>query len=277
MTRVAVHGVHLNIEIQGTGPALLLLHGFTGSSATWTPHLTTWKGWTTIAVDLLGHGHSDCPADANRYRMEYCVDDLIALQEHLGIRQAAVLGYSMGGRVAMHLALHAPERLWGLILESASPGILDEAERAARVQSDTMLAASIERNGLEAFVDHWQSLPLFATQSRLPETVRAALRHQRLTNNPQGLANSLRGMGTGMQKPVLQQLGELHIPVLLLVGALDTKYCMLARQMADVLPCHQLQIVPQAGHTVHLEQPGAFAHTVQEFLTACLQKSSTNG
>ena len=269
MTRIAVNGVQLNVEQRGDGPALLLLHGFTGSGATWTPHLEAWRGFTTVAVDLLGHGESDRPRDPARYRMERCVDDLTALLDQLGIRRAAVLGYSMGGRVALRLALHAPERLWALVLESASPGIEDAAEREDRVRSDAAQADEIERDGVAAFIDRWQALPLFASQARAPASARQELRRQRLSNDPTGLSNSLRGMGAGAQQPVFDRLGELRTPALLLAGALDEKYCAFARRAAAALPCARLRIVPDAGHTVHLEQPQAFAVAVREFLESC--------
>lgn len=269
MTRVVVNDVHYNVEVQRAGPAVLLLHGFTGNSLTWAPHLEAWREFTTVAVDLLGHGRSDCPADPDRYQMEHEVEDLLALLDHLGLQQVAVVGYSMGGRVALHMALRAPERLWALILESASPGIEDTTERETRRKNDTALAAVIEQDGLSAFVDHWQALPLFATQAQLPFVVREELRRQRLNNTPQGLANSLRGLGAGMQEPVLQQLKNMQMPVLLLSGALDSKYCKLARQMATLLPHHQLVTVPQSGHAIHLEQPAVFANTVALFLRQC--------
>lgn len=273
MTRIAVNGAHLNVDVRGEGPALLLLHGFTGSGATWTPHLSAsggWRGFTTIAVDLLGHGESDCPPDPARYRMERCVEDLTGLLDELSIRQAAVLGYSMGGRVALRLALHAPERLWALVLESASPGIEDASEREERARSDAALAEAIEREGVEAFVDRWQDQPLFASQARLPATVREEVRRQRLRNDSRGLANSLRGTGAGVQEPLLNRLGELRMPVLLLAGALDERYCALARRMAAALPCARLEVVPEAGHAMHLERPEAFAGAVREFLEGCL-------
>ncbi|OGO50508.1 MAG: 2-succinyl-6-hydroxy-2,4-cyclohexadiene-1-carboxylate synthase [Chloroflexi bacterium RBG_16_68_14] len=270
MTRVAVNGMHLNVEVRGEGPALLLLHGFTGSGATWTPHLEAWEGFTTVAVDLLGHGQSDCPPDPARYRMERCVEDLTVLLDELGIRRAVVLGYSMGGRVALHLALHAPERLWALVLESASAGIEDAAEREERARSDAALAEAIERDGVAAFVDRWQDQPLFASQARLPAAIREEVRRQRLRNDPRGLANSLRGMGAGVQEPLLNRLGELRVPVLLLAGALDEKYCALARLMAAALPCARLEVVPEAGHAVHLERPETFVGAVREFLVGCL-------
>ena len=274
MTWFAVNDVHFNVEVQRAGPAVLLLHGFTGSSFTWTLHSRAWRDFTTIAVDLLGHSRSDCPADPDRYRMEQCVVDLLALLDQLGVQQTAVLGYSMGGRVALHLALHAPERLWALVLESASPGIADTFEREARCKSDAALAESIERDGIAAFVDRWQALPLFATQAQLPVTVRETLRRQRLENNPQGLANSLRGLGTGMQESVLQRLGQVQVPALLLAGALDDKYCESARRMATVLQHSQLEIIPESGHAIHLEQPTTFAATVQQFLDRCWQNYS---
>jgi 2-succinyl-6-hydroxy-2,4-cyclohexadiene-1-carboxylate synthase len=273
VTRIAVNGVHLNVEVSGEGPPLLLLHGFSGSAATWTPHLEAWPGFTAIAVELLGHGASDCPADRRRYRMERCLDDLVALLDRLPIsggRRLAVLGYSMGGRVALRLALRAPERLWALVLESASPGIEDASERAARVRSDADLADDIERDGLEAFVERWQALPLFASQARLPVAVRDELRRQRLQNDPRGLAGSLRGLGAGQQEPVLARMDEIRIPVLLLTGALDDKYCALARRMAAALPCARAEVVPDAGHAVHLERPQAFAGAIRGFLEECL-------
>ena len=275
MTRIAVNGVNLNVDVRGRGPALLLLHGFTGSADTWTPHLSAsggWRGFTTVAVDLLGHGASDCPADPRRYRMERCLEDLVALLDRLDVQRTAVLGYSMGGRVALHLALQAPERLWALILESASPGIEDACEREARARSDADLAEVIERDGVEAFVERWQALPLFASQARLPASVREELRRQRLGNDRRGLANSLRGLGAGQQEPVLASMGGIGIPALLIAGALDDKYCDLARRMAAVLPCARTEIVPDAGHAVHLERPEAFAGAVRGFLKECLPR-----
>lgn len=272
MTRIAVNGVRLNVEVAGAGPALLLLHGFTGSGATWIPHLDAWRGFTTLAVDLLGHGASDSPPDPERYRLERCVDDLLALMDRLGVRRAALLGYSMGGRVALRLALRAPERLWALVLESTSPGIEDAEERRARRKSDALLTELIEREGVEAFVDRWEALPLFATQARLPASIRQGLRRQRLANSPQGLANSLRGMGAGAEEPVLDRLGEVHVPTLLIAGALDEKYSRLARRMSRAIPRARLEIVSEAGHAVHLEQPDVFAGIVKRFLEGCLRR-----
>ncbi len=270
MTRIPVNGIELNVRSRGSGPALLLLHGFTGSGATWQPF--DWPEYETVAVDLPGHGDSDKPASVERYRMERCVEDLVALLDELGIERAAVLGYSMGGRVALHLALRAPERLWALVIESASPGIENEAERTDRRRSDGELAESILRDGVARFVDRWQAIPLFASQSRLPADAQERLRQQRLRNEPLGLANSLRGLGAGEQQPVYTRLHEIATPALVLAGADDAKYRAIAERTAGALPNARLQIVPEAGHAIHLEQPQAFSVAVHEFLSACLQE-----
>ncbi len=274
MSRLTVNAIQLNVEVNGQGPCLLLLHGFTGSAATWTPFADACPGFTTVAVDLPGHGASYSPDQPDRYRMEHCLEDLIALLDRLGIGQAAVLGYSMGGRVALRLALNAPDRLWALVLESSSPGIPDAAERSDRVNSDAALAEAIERDGIEAFVDRWQALPLFASQARLSTPLREELRRQRLTNSPQGLANSLRGLGTGRQESVLNQLDRLRMPTLLLAGALDERYCTLARDMTAALPHARLEIVAQAGHAIHLEQRQRFSELVKQFLDEHRQQSA---
>ncbi len=268
MSRVEVNGLALNVEQWGEGRPLLCLHGFTGSAATWAPFAGRWAGWRIVAPDLIGHGASDAPADPARYRMERAVADLTALLDALAVARAAVLGYSLGGRVALHLALLAPERVEALILESVSPGIDDPEERAARVQSDEALAASIERDGVEAFVEYWESIPLFATQRRLPPDVFARQRAQRLANRPHGLANSLRGMGAGAQSPLRSRLGEIRAPTLLIAGELDEKYRSLAMEMARLIPRARTAIIPGAGHATHLERPDDFARAVGDALEA---------
>ncbi len=255
-----------NVEVRGSGPALLLLHGFTGSARTWDGFAAAWPGHTTIAVDLLGHGRSQSPADPERYTMSRSVEDMVALLDRLRIDEAAVLGYSMGGRIALRLALAAPGRVSALVLESASPGIDDPNEREARLGSDEALADAIDRDGIEAFVDRWQALPLFASQAALPAADRERLRSQRLRNDPAGLANSLRGVGAGRDEPALDRMAELQIPVHLIVGALDERYCAMARRMVTELARGTLEVAPNAGHAVHLERPVAFAEAVGRFL-----------
>ncbi len=264
---IRINDITLNVAQSGTGRPLLLLHGFTGSAATWTPLIDALPPhFRAIAPDLIGHSLSDSPPDAERYRMERCVADLLALLDTLEVERADLLGYSMGGRVALHLASAAPERVGMLMLESSSPGIADAAERHARIAADEALADLIAREGLAAFVERWERLPLFASQAALPEATRARSHAQRLRNDPLGLANSLRGMGTGQQESLWDRLAGLDVPTLLIVGELDTKYRALAAEMRALLPNARAMIVPDVGHAVHLEQPQVFAKNVLEFL-----------
>jgi len=259
--------LELNAELWGDGAPLLLLHGFTGSAATWAPfRARLGAARRLIAVDLLGHGASPSPADPAAYALEREVERLVGRLDRLGIGRADVLGYSMGGRVALLLALAHPERVGRLVLESASPGLGDPLERAARVRSDAVLADLLEREGIAPFVDRWERAPLFASQARLPAERRAALRSDRLRRDPLGLANSLRGAGQGTAPPVLDRLGEVSAPTLLIVGALDERYVAFGRLMAERIPDAGLVVVPEAGHAVHLERPAAFERAVADFL-----------
>jgi 2-succinyl-6-hydroxy-2,4-cyclohexadiene-1-carboxylate synthase len=265
--QMQVNDITLNVEQTGAGRPLLLLHGFTGSAPTWTPLIAALPPhFRTIAPDLIGHGRSDSPPDAERYRMERCVADLLAILDALEVERADVLGYSMGGRVALHLAAAAPDRVGALVLESSSPGIADATERQARIAADQALADSIDHAGLAAFVERWERLPLFASQAALPEDTRARLHTQRLRNDQLGLANSLRGMGAGRQESLWDRLASLDVRTLLIAGELDVKYRALAGEMRALLPDARAVIVPGAGHAVHLEQPQAFAKNVLEFL-----------
>jgi 2-succinyl-6-hydroxy-2,4-cyclohexadiene-1-carboxylate synthase len=251
----------------GVGSPLLLLHGFTGSGAEWAgllPRLVERRN--VVAPDLIGHGRSFAPADPARYTMERCVADLLGLLDELELVRVDLLGYSMGGRVALQLAAAAPERVGCLILESAAPGLAEPAERATRIASDEALAARIEQEGLEWFVDHWAAMPLFASQAGLPAAVRAELRARRLRGSTIGYANSLRGMGAGRQTSLWALLPQLAMPCLLISGELDIKYVALGAQMVALLPNARHIVVPDAGHTVHLEQPERFAELVLSFL-----------
>lgn len=254
--------VGLRVVESGSGEALVLLHGFTGSAETWRPFEDAWPGRRLLAFDLPGHGRP-LGRDAS---IPATIDALLASMDAQGIGRFSLLGYSMGGRIALRLALRAPERVEALILESASPGIADAAARAGRVGADRDLADRIERDGVSAFVDDWERLPLWASQAALPEVVRAALREQRLRNDAAGLATSLREAGAGVVRPVLEELGGFAAPTLLIAGALDRTYCDHAGAMAARLPSARSVVIPDAGHAVHLERPEAFGETVGEFL-----------
>jgi 2-succinyl-6-hydroxy-2,4-cyclohexadiene-1-carboxylate synthase len=251
---------HLNYHIETAGvpssPSIMLLHGFTGAASNWRHVMAALaSSHYVIAPDLLGHGSTDAPEDSERYAMPAAAADLFALWQQLGLQPLHLVGYSMGGRLALYLALAYPQMVAWLTLESASPGLDTESERAARRASDEALASRIERDGIPSFVNAWENLPLFATQT--PEA-KATLRAVRLAQRPHGLANSLRGMGTGAQPSLWSRLSELSMPVHLIVGALDSKFVAINQQMQAQLPDARLTLIADAGHTVHLEQPDAY-------------------
>lgn len=251
-------------------PVILLLHGFTGSSQNWQPLLPSLTPhFQIIAPDILGHGRSASPSDPTRYHIAQVAADIVALLDLLDQHTsdpAHLLGYSMGGRLALYLAVHYPERFASLILESASPGLKTAAAREERRQKDNALADRIEQDGIEAFVGFWESLSLWDSQKQLPAEIRAQLRQQRLQNNPIGLANSLRGMGTGVQPSLWHKLPEITMPVLLLTGELDHKFCTIGEEMTPLLPQAKHVTLAGAGHTIHLEQPTQYSQTVVSFL-----------
>ncbi len=241
---------------------LLLLHGFTGSRQNWKPHLPAFEAYfEVITTDILGHGRSPSPSNPTEYKMER-----VAAQIMASITQPInLLGYSMGGRLALYIAVHYPQLVKRLILESSSPGLATEAEQQARQQLDNELADWIEANGIEPFVNRWQKLSLWDSQQQLKPEIRHALRQQRLQNNPIGLANSLRGMGSGAQPSLWHKLSNLTMPVLLIVGELDTKFVKIGQEMAALMPNVQLEVMTGAGHMVHLERPLHFQQLVCTF------------
>ncbi|HRC63310.1 MAG TPA: 2-succinyl-6-hydroxy-2,4-cyclohexadiene-1-carboxylate synthase [Dehalococcoidia bacterium] len=264
MTRVDVGGVFLNLEVAGSGPPVVLLHGFTGSAAGWRETVEALgTAYTTVAIDIIGHGKSDAPTALDHYRMEQCVDDLVRAVRLAGYERATWFGYSMGARTALQVAARRPEAVGALILESGSPGLATAEEREARVRSDEALAERIERDGVEAFVAYWEAIPLFSTQS---VELRDRLRPGRVASTVTGLAHSLRGMGTGAQRALHEELGRVHVPVLIVTGELDTKFVEIGREMARVLPDATMQVVEGAGHAAHLERPQAVHSVVLDFL-----------
>ncbi len=259
-----INGVNYHVETHGIGEPLVLLHGFTGSGASWAAQAAAFvSDFRVVTIDLLGHGHTTSPSDSTRYAIDSASRDLIAIGDSLDLDRFNLLGYSMGGRLALFTALTYPDRINRLILESASPGLRTAAERGARIASDNALADRIERDGIAAFADYWSNLTLFASQA---SGVRQRLHDQRLHNNPTGLANSLRGMGTGVQPPLWDRLGELTMPTLLIAGEQDAKFCAINREMQQIIPQAKLEIVVGAGHTVHAEQPERHYEIVRSFL-----------
>jgi 2-succinyl-6-hydroxy-2,4-cyclohexadiene-1-carboxylate synthase len=267
---VRANGIDFHVEDQGDGAPLVLLHGFTGSAASWSSlSQELARHHRVIAIDIIGHGASSAPVEPSRYAFEQALRDLAAVTAQLGIERAAWLGYSMGGRLALGMGVSHPDRVSVLILESATAGIQDAPERQQRAEADLALARRIEDIGVETFVDEWERLPIWESQRTLPQEVLHAQRDIRLGNRAIGLANSLRGMGQGAQPSYWDRLSEIEAPVLLIAGALDRKFVGTAGQMGVRIADATFSVVPEAGHAVHLERPDEFLSDVREFLARC--------
>lgn len=248
-------------------PGLLLLHGFTGCIALWDDVVDLLKtDFRCIRIDLPGHGKTETSANEASFHMEPVARALTELLDRLKIDRIHVWGYSMGGRLALHLALMFPARVQCLILESASPGLADATERRQRKDADDRLANQIKQNGVAAFVDEWMSRPLFAAQRTLPAKRQQRARELRLQQTAAGLALSLHGMGVGVQQPLHDQLGELQSPTLVMAGELDDKFRAIGMSMADAIPRAVYCLMPQAGHAPYWEQPEACVNMVRPFL-----------
>lgn len=245
---------------RATSP-VLALHGFSGCGADWDD-LARRLGRPVVAPDLLGHGRSVGPTRDAPYALAPTLGRLVALLDRLRLQRVLVLGYSLGGRLALHLALDHPERVSGLILIGATPGLADPAERARRRAEDARLADEVERDGAAAFLARWQQRPLIATQSRAPEDARRGLARWRARAHAPGLAATLRALSPGVLPSRWDDLGRLP-PTLLVTGAEDVKFTATAREVVARAPAARHAIVPQAGHAPHLERPGATADAMR--------------
>jgi 2-succinyl-6-hydroxy-2,4-cyclohexadiene-1-carboxylate synthase len=246
----------LHAEVSGRGPRVVLVHGFAQNRNCWGPLLADLEADHEVCrIDAPGHGRSSTFHAGLRTGARLIADQ--------GGR-ATYLGYSMGARFLLHLALANPELVERLVLIGATAGIDDPAERAARQAQDEAMAARVERDGVEAFVDAWLRQPLFAGLG--PDV---QFREERGENTVEGLAESLRQAGTGAQDPLWNRLGRLDMPVLLVAGALDTKFTALAHRLGESIGASaSVEIVEGAGHAVHLERPAEFTAVLRTFLAA---------
>ncbi|MFE6134495.1 2-succinyl-6-hydroxy-2,4-cyclohexadiene-1-carboxylate synthase [Bacillus sp. NPDC057893] len=265
--RVTLQGVSYEYEVAGSGEPLLLLHGFTGSMETWRSFIPSWsEQFQVILVDIVGHGKTESPEDVTHYDIQNVALHMKELLDHLHIENAHVLGYSMGGRLAITMACLYPEYVRSIILENCTAGLESGEERKERKEKDERLADKIEQEGIRSFVSMWENIPLFETQKRLAQNVKEAVRRERLANNPKGLANSLRGMGTGAQPSWWNELQNLKIPVLLLNGESDEKFFRLLKNIEKCIPRANFVKIDGAGHAIHVEQPEKFDTIVKGFL-----------
>ena len=263
-------------------PCLLFVHGFLGNRHDWEQIVETLSAHALcISIDLPGHGLStNVPATT----FDDAADAIVEILDAEGIPSAILVGYSMGGRIALYTALRHPRRFEALVLESATAGIANTAERDVRQHRDMQLAQELEELELAAFLRWWYSQPLFASLSKRPDLL-ATMLIRRESQEPKALAGALRAYCQGVQPSLWERLKEIDIPVLLMAGEEDRKYMLVARSLygrllehdrddvsvrvlrGDGARAHTEHIVPGAGHNVHLEAPAAFSQHLREFVS----------
>jgi 2-succinyl-6-hydroxy-2,4-cyclohexadiene-1-carboxylate synthase len=233
---------------------VVLLHGFAGTGRLWDPVVARLDAerYRPLAPDLRGHGAA---AARHPISFEGCVEDTLGLVAH----PFTLVGYSMGGRIALQAALAAPDRIERLVLVATTAGIADPQERAQRRAADEALATETERGSIEEFADRWTAQPLFAST---PPQAAAIWRADILDNDPGALATVLRNLGTGAMEPLWDRLGELRMPATVLAGERDAKFRVLGRRLADGLPDGELVIIDGAGHGIPREDPAAVAAAI---------------
>jgi 2-succinyl-6-hydroxy-2,4-cyclohexadiene-1-carboxylate synthase len=245
---------------------IIFLHGFMGLSDDWLDIVARLDSpCRCILPDLPGHGRSGFPIRKELITIQSVAAGIVRLIDVLKLGKATLVGYSMGGRVALYTAIHYPDKVNGVVLESSGPGLEDEYERKVRVALDDDRAYHLRIEGLDLFLEDWYSAPLFESLHRYPDKL-ARLKASRSVHNVEGLAAALQGLSTGRQPALWDKLDQLRAPTLLLCGALDHKFTRLNRIMSEAIQFCEWKIIGDAGHNTHLEHPEAFATTLQRFL-----------
>ncbi|MCQ2559664.1 MAG: 2-succinyl-6-hydroxy-2,4-cyclohexadiene-1-carboxylate synthase [Clostridia bacterium] len=262
--KIKIENINYYLEVCGSGKPLVCLHGFSEDQSTW--NRLELEGYALYKIDLIGHGQTDRPREKSYYELPVLLAHLQHLLARILPEPYSLLGYSMGGRLALAYALTYPEKVAKIILESSSVGINDPQAKQQRWAKDQTLAEQILSKGLEWFQSYWAELPIFASQKKLPEQVREEIKQRRLQNSSWALANTLLGSGQGIFPSYAKQVHSLTLPILYICGKLDAKYWALGQDLAAQNPRIVLRPVAQAGHNVHLEQPEVYQKIVQNFL-----------
>lgn len=250
---------YYGVTVVGTGKPLVCFHGFSESESTWDG--IEIPGYRLIRIDSIGHGRSARPMELTPYTLSQMLSDLHRVIYAVAGERYALMGYSMGARLALLYALEYPEEVTHLVLESGSVGIEDETERQERYAADRVLANRIREHDVQWFSETWAKLAIFQTQQSLPTKVQQQIQRRRLLNSPHALAFTLEGSGQGSMPYVGHRLLELTMPVCYISGELDSKYTAIGAQyFGDI---HR--IVSKVGHNVHVEAPEAYRQILKQF------------
>ncbi len=260
---------HYDLNYHPGKPLILFLHGFMGNSHEFDPAIELLANdFSYLKLDLPGHGKTEVLGGDNCYSMVNTALGIMQLLDRLNITQCFLVGYSMGGRLALYLTLHFPHRFTKVVLESASPGLQTQKQRLERIKQDEQIARKIGRStdkiDFTTFLSHWYAQPIFGNIKNHPQ-FHSMIGH-RLQNNPAELAKSLQIMGTGYQPPLWSKITANRTPLLLLVGECDRKFVDINKQMSQICEYCQLVVIANVGHNIHFENTLAFVETVKYFL-----------
>lgn len=257
-----INGYDYKIKIIGKGqPTWVFLHGFLGSQDDFANIVP--RG-TKIYITAYGFAEKDQTLPAANFTVEHQVQDLITLLANLHVNSINLVGYSMGARLALSFSMKHPELIKQLFLESGTAGIANLNERKKRQLADQKRANQIEKNGLAAFVNHWEKLPLFLSQQQTDRASQQFMHQQRVQHNAVNMANSLRFFGTGVMPSWWQQLNQLKVPITLITGEKDVKFTTLNQKMEDLISNVKHITVENAGHNVHFERPQTFTNLLNQ-------------
>ncbi|MBD1866513.1 2-succinyl-6-hydroxy-2,4-cyclohexadiene-1-carboxylate synthase [Cyanobacteria bacterium FACHB-471] len=246
-------------------PVILFLHGFMGDCHEFDQTIALLSNhYYCLSIDLPGHGKTQVKTGDQAYTIESTAHGLIQFLEALKIQSCSLVGYSMGGRLALYLTLYFPHKFLKTVLESASPGLKTSAEREQRIQQDLTLAKKLEAN-FPSFLTKWYEQPLFNSLQHHSDFEK--LLKQRLKNRPAQLAKSLCYLSTGCQPSLWQHIQQNTVPISLLTGELDPKFVQINHEMSQLGKLMQLRIVERCGHNIHFENAHIFAEQIQNFLS----------
>ncbi|MFA8341868.1 MAG: 2-succinyl-6-hydroxy-2,4-cyclohexadiene-1-carboxylate synthase [Rhodothermaceae bacterium] len=250
-----------------TKESVIFLHGFSGSSSDWNKVLPKISSkFSPIAIDLIGHGKTSSPEKESDYSITEIIKQLSFILKYMKIKEPVLAGYSMGGRAALSFTANNVNIPRALILESSTAGIESTSDQIARVEADNNLARDIINFGMDWFTKHWMNIPLFESQKSLSEKILLNIVKEKLTQNPLGLALSLRGFSTGKMPSLWNNLKTIKQKTLLISGELDQKFSEINKKMANYLPNCEHKIIQETGHNTHLEKPEEFTILVNNFL-----------
>lgn len=255
-------------EGDSTKPVILFLHGFMGDIHEFKKAIMVLsKRFYCVAVDLPGHGNSYVNDQVNDqdcyYTIQFTANFVIKFLALLRVDRCFLVGYSMGGRLALYLALHYPQYFYKVVLESASAGLCNVSERSDRLDKDRKLATELESGDFQLFLENWYQQPIFASMRSRPDFMQ--MFEQRLKNSPIRLAKSLRNLSIGVQPSLWEYLTANKLPLLLLAGELDIKFVQINRQMQQMSKFSKLEIIPNCGHNIHFENLDVFIEKIQDF------------